>query len=160
MNDRMVQFYMKIAEQCASMSRATRLNVGAVVVKDNNIISFSWNGTPSGWDNGCEYKDYRRSDDTTDINQWPFEDDCGQYRLVTKPEVLHAEMNSLMKLAKNGHACAGSYMFVTHSPCIECAKGIVQAGIVKLFFKNHYRSNEGIALLQKSGIEALQVCET
>lgn len=141
MNKRMQQFYMTLAADCATMSRAIRLQVGSVIVKDNNIISFSWNGTPAGWDNNCE--------DTVIEN--------GIAVLKTKPEVLHAESNALMKLAKTGGGGQGASLFVTHSPCVDCAKMIHQAGIENVYYANEYRSVDGIALLRKLGIIVKQL---
>lgn len=134
----MIDFYMRMAEECSRMSRAVRLQVGALIVKNNNIISFSWNGTPSGWDNNCE---------DTILNEH------GNHELKTKPEVLHAEMNSLMKLAKSSYSGEDAAMFITHSPCLECAKGIYQAGIREVFYKNEYRSKDGVYFLEKCGIK-------
>lgn len=134
MNNRLINFYMKMAEQCSSMSRATRLQVGAVIVKDDNIISFSWNGTPTGWDNNCEDV---LDDGTT----------------KTKPEVLHAESNALAKLARSHNSGLGADIFITHAPCIECSKLIYQSGIRRVYYGQAYRDNSGVEFLEKSGIE-------
>src|ERR1700739_1211050 len=115
MNARFLEFYMDIARRTAAMSRAQRLQVGCIAVKDNRIISFGWNGTPAGWVNECEIEH---------INQ-----ETGEITLKTKPEVLHAEANCLMKLAASPESSIGAEIFLTHSPCIECAKLIYQAGI-------------------------------
>jgi len=138
----MIDFYMTIAEDCAQMSRATRLQVGSVVVKNDNILSFSWNGMPSGWDNTCE-------------NYYTMINDSGK-RVIesqTKPEVLHAEMNALMKLTQSTESAKDATLFVTHAPCIECAKGIYQAGIKEVYYKNVYRSKDGLKFLEYSGIK-------
>jgi len=162
---------MKVAEDCASMSRAIRLQVGSVVVKDNNIISFSWNGMPSGWDNNCEQIEWcGNGGDWGDIDDiqaaYPFKGmrlaDSGTeipdtYRLKSNPEVLHAEMNALMKLAKTSGSGNGACIFVTHSPCLECAKGIYQAGITEVYFKEEYRSSDGINFLKKCNIQVEQI---
>lgn len=171
MNERMINFYMTLAKECAKMSRARRLQVGAILVKNNNIISFSWNGTPSNWDNNCEdtywmdiSSNYLSPEEIK--NQWPHEGTyldnegnvvSGRYKLVTKPEVLHAEMNNLMKLAKSTASGENATMFVTHSPCLECAKGIYQAGIKEVFYENQYRSNDGIEFLKKCRIAVTQI---
>jgi len=107
MNDRMKKFYMGIADDCAKMSRAVRLQVGAVIVKDNNIISFSWNGMPSGWANCCE------EEVVTEYESHTYS------ILVTKPEVIHAESNAISKLARGIESGDGATMFVTHAPCID-----------------------------------------
>jgi len=144
----MIDFYMTIAEDCAQMSRATRLQVGSVVVKNDNILSFSWNGMPSGWDNQCE--DY-----------YTMVDDVGKRFIEskTKPEVLHAEMNSLMKLTQSTESAKDAILFVTHAPCIECAKGIYQAGIREVYYKNVYRNTDGLAFLEKSGIPVTKLTD-
>jgi dCMP deaminase len=126
--------YIDVAERFSQLSTAKRLKVGAVVVKDHRIISIGYNGTPEGWDNNCE-----NEDDTT------------------KPEVIHAEMNCIQKLAKSSESGAGAIMFVTHGPCISCAKAIHGAGIVKVFYKNLYRDRSGLDFLQKCGIPTIQV---
>lgn len=159
MYDRMKTFYMNIATECSKMSRAVRLQVGAVVVKDNNIISFSWNGTPAGWDNTCEdieyidpsATDWANSDEIEEL--WPLIGEDGRrYRLVTKPEVLHAERNALDKLAKGHESGKNSELYITHAPCLECAKSIKGAGIIHVYYKNDYRSSSGIEFLKKCGI--------
>jgi len=167
MNDRMKLFYMDLAKRCSQMSRAIRLQVGSIIVKNDNILSFSWNGTPTGWDNTCE--------DRVDMNwdafgwlsleeieeQWPYKDPemdpqfglgYRRYALKTRPEVLHAEMNCLMKLARSSESGENASMFITHAPCIECAKGIYQAGIKAVYYASEYRNTDGLAFLTKSGI--------
>ena len=139
MKEKHIKAYMKTAETFAECSTARRLHVGAIIVKDDRIISIGYNGMPSGWDNNCE-----------DEIRWP----NGDVKfLTTKPEVLHAEMNTLMKLARSTESGLGASMFVTHSPCLECAKGIYQAGISEVFYKHHYRSDEGIKFLEKCGVK-------
>ena len=163
MNDRMKKFYMGIAEECANMSRAVRLQVGAVIVKNNNIISFSWNGTPTGWDNCCEYNDYDLSRDINgdcfpDLeNQYPYTDEHGRYALKTKLEVIHAESNAISKLARSSESGDGAIMFITHAPCIDCAKLIYQSGIATVYYKHDYRSTQGVQFLNKSNIEVVKV---
>lgn len=165
MKEKFKQAYMDVAARFAELSSARRLQVGAVIVKNDSIISLGYNGPPAGWDNNCEDKEWMPTDaggwiDPAEASErWPYEDVSeidgsyiGRYRLVTKPEVLHAEMNSLMKLAKSNESGNGASMFVTHSPCLECAKSIYQAGIKEVFFKNHYRSDNGINFLKKCGI--------
>jgi len=157
MNDRMKKFYSDVAIQCAKMSRAIRLQVGCVIVKDDNILSFSWNGTPAGWDNNCEDKlvTYDVRETVSEKAAWSYNVDTKQYtRLKTKPEVLHAERNAIDKLAKKGNAGGdGAYLFCTHAPCMECAKSIYGAGIRKLFYLNEYRSTDGIEFLKKCGVD-------
>jgi len=127
---------------------------------------------PSGWDNNCEYRDYMSgaggwlSPDEI-YEQWPFEEedidpDLGyarRYALKTKPEVLHAESNAIAKLAKSNDSGLGADLFVTHSPCIHCAKLIHQSGIRRVYYGENYRSTDGIEFLEKSGIEVKQIGE-
>ena len=154
---------MKTAEIFANLSTAKKLKVGAIVVKENRIISIGYNGTPSGWDNTCEDKlrvHEESSLDLAEVNEkYPYEElheDTGQkvrYGLKTKPEVLHAERNALDKLARGHESGLGAIMFVTHSPCLECAKSIYGTGIKELIYKNEYRSTDGIQFLKKCGIK-------
>jgi dCMP deaminase len=155
--------YMDVAERFAELSSAKRLHVGAIVVKDDRIISIGYNGMPTGWDNNCEYREY---DLATDINgnyfpdpdgHYPYADEHGRYALRTRPEVLHAEMNSLMKLAKSNESADGAAIFITHAPCMECAKGIYQAGIKEVYYKNDYRSSQGLDFLKQCGVKVTKV---
>jgi dCMP deaminase len=129
--------YMKVAETFAELSSARRLHVGAVVVKEDRIISIGYNGMPSGWDNNCEDK------------VW---DKTGDYELKTKPEVLHAETNAIAKLAKSTESGANAALFVTHAPCLDCAKLVYQSGINSVFYRNSYRSDDGLQFLQRAGV--------
>lgn len=133
---------MQVAELTAQLSRARRLQVGCVIVRDDNIISFGWNGTPPGWDNNCE--------DTI----WHSD---GERTLKTKPEVIHAEANALIKLTKSSMSSKDSTMFLTHTPCVECAKLIASAGITKVYYRNQYRSSDGADFLKRSHIEVNQI---
>jgi dCMP deaminase len=128
-----IEAYMDVAERFAQLSSAVRLQVGAIVVKDDRIISIGYNGMPTGWDNCCE--------------------DEGK----TKPEVLHAESNAIAKLARSPESGEGASIFITHSPCIDCAKLIYQSGIATVYYKNDYRSTQGIDFLNKSNIEVIKV---
>jgi dCMP deaminase len=133
---------MKTAEVFAECSTATRLHVGAIVVKDERIISIGYNGTPSGWDNNCE--DIKINND-------------GDYVTITKPEVLHAETNAIAKLAKFDGSGSGSVLFVTHAPCLDCAKLVFQAGISSVYYRNSYRNNDGVDFLAKAGLIIWQI---
>jgi dCMP deaminase len=159
---------MDIARRVAEMSYARRLHVGAVVVKDGRIISMGWNGMPAGWDNNCENIEWMDRGaggwlDPEEIEaQWPFEgiymDKDGEeyvsrYRLKTKPEVLHAESNAIAKLAKSNDSGSGADLFVTHAPCIDCAKLIYQSGVSRVFYSEDYRDDSGVRFLENSGIE-------
>ena len=133
---------MKTAEVFAECSTATRLHVGAIIVKDERIISIGYNGTPSGWDNNCE--DIKINND-------------GDYVTVTKPEVLHAETNAIAKLAKFNGSGSGSVLFVTHSPCLDCSKLVFQSGISTVYYRNSYRDNAGVDFLNKAGVKVEQI---
>ena len=143
---------MKVAETFAGLSSARRLHVGAIVVKDDRIISIGYNGTPSGWDNNCEDKIYCDDGDWSeqqlpkDANIWK------KYKLVTKPEVLHAETNAIAKLAKSTESGNGATLFVTYAPCLDCAKLVYQSGISSVFYRNSYRNEDGIRFLEKAGV--------
>jgi len=148
MKQKFIEAYMDVAERFAQLSSAVRLQVGAIVVKDDRIISIGYNGMPTGWDNCCEEEvlvDYgNRSSDA-------------KYELKSKPEVLHAESNAIAKLAKSPESGEGASIFITHSPCIDCAKLIYQSGIATVYYKNNYRSTQGIEFLTKSDIEVVKV---
>ena len=122
--------YMRMARAWAENSYCTRRQVGALLVKDQMIISDGYNGTPSGFENKCE-----------DENN------------VSKPYVLHAEANAITKVARSNNSSEGATMYVTASPCMECAKLIIQAGIKRVVYGEEYRIMDGIELLQRAGIE-------
>jgi dCMP deaminase len=149
MKPRLIEAYMKTAATFAELSHARRLHVGAIVVKDDRIISIGYNGMPAGWDNNCE-------DEIVD-SYAGFEGAIHRVKLKTKPEVLHAERNALDKLAKGNEGGLGSTMFVTHAPCLECAKSIYGAGIRQVFYGEEYRSREGIKFLEKCRVDVTQV---
>jgi dCMP deaminase len=112
-----------------------------------------WNGMPSGWDNNCENKIFA-NEWTVGNEVWLYEDEDGvPYNLKTKPEVLHAESNAIAKLAKSTESGAGADLYVTHAPCIDCAKLIHQSGITRVFYGTDYRSFDGIEFLKKSNIQ-------
>jgi dCMP deaminase len=143
-----VDFYFDIAEKVSTLSYARRLKVGAVIVKDHRILSYGYNGTPAGYDNNCEIEIPEQVDPQTGT--------LVQAHLVTKPEVIHAEMNALTKLAKHGDSCNNAVMFITHAPCIECAKLICQTGISGVYYRHQYRFDRGIVLLKNMGIQVIE----
>lgn len=124
--------YLRMAQIWAENSYCKRRQVGALVVKDKMIISDGYNGTPSGFDNVCE-------DETN----------------TTYPYVLHAEANAITKLARSSNNSDGATLYVTASPCIECAKLIIQAGIKRVIYGEEYRLSDGLDLMRKAGIEVL-----
>ena len=136
---------MKAAQVYAELSTAERLQVGCVIVKDNTIIGIGYNGMPSGWDNICETV--------------KFKDFTGIVLMKSKPEVLHAETNAIAKVSRSSNSTDNADLFVTHAPCLECAKLIYQSGIKSVFYRDTYRSEEGIKFLQKCNVEVKQIGE-
>jgi len=128
------QRYLKMADIWAQNSYCKRRKVGALLVKDKMIISDGYNGTPSGFENECEDEDNK-----------------------TKTYVLHAEANAITKVAKSGNSSLGATLYVTSSPCIECSKLIIQAGIKRVVFTENYRLEDGINLLKRANIDVEQV---
>jgi dCMP deaminase len=165
MKDRFKKLYMDIAKRTAQESYAVKLKVGCVIVKDEKIISFGYNGTPSGFDNTCEDKIHMIDaggwlSPEEIYEQYPYVDNDGhRYALKTKPEVLHSEANALMKLAKTSESGLGADIFITHSPCIDCSKLVYQAGIKQVFYCDEYRSSDGIQFLEKCGITVEQLLD-
>ena len=129
MKEKHIHAFMQTAKTFAECSTAKRLHVGCIAVKDNKIISIGYNGTPNGWDNNCEDDDFK-----------------------TLPEVLHAESNMLMKLARTTGGAEGSSVFITHSPCLECAKLIYQSGVKEVYYETDYRNKDGVNFLNKCGV--------
>lgn len=142
MKQKWVDAFMDTAERFAQLSSAKRLQVGAVVIQDNRIISIGYNGMPAGWTNECE-ETVHGSDDTVYSK--------------TKDEVIHAEANAIIKLARDGERGNGADLFCTHAPCIQCAKMIYGAGIKKVYYRNTYRDTLGVDFLRKCNIEVEQV---
>ncbi len=128
------QRYLKMADIWAQNSYCNRRKVGALLVKDKMIISDGYNGTPSGFENECEDEDNK-----------------------TKSYVLHAEANAITKVAKSGNSSLGATLYVTSSPCLECSKLIIQAGILRVVFTENYRLEDGINLLKRANIEVEQI---
>ena len=154
MKQKFVDAHMAAAEVYSKLSSAKRLQFGCVVVKDNTIIGIGYNGMPSGWTNDCEYKVYA-NEWSIDNNEWEYqEEDSGNpYNLKTKSEVLHAETNALAKIAQSTNSSEGASLFVTHAPCLDCAKLIYQSGIKSVFYRNSYRDEKGIDFLTKCNLE-------
>lgn len=147
--------YMKMAKIWATNSYAQRSKVGALIVKDNMIISDGYNGTPTGFENECE----TWAPCTTGCTNL-FDRDCEhckEHILQTKPYVLHAEANAILKVAKSTQSSEGATLYVTLSPCLECSKLIIQAGIRKVVYSDEYRDISGLELLKRAGIEVKQI---
>ncbi|MCM1292767.1 MAG: dCMP deaminase family protein [Bacteroides sp.] len=128
--------YLRMAKIWAENSYCVRRQVGAILVKEQMIISDGFNGTPAGFENVCETPDG-----------------------LTKPYVLHAEANAITKVARSNNSSQGSTLYVTASPCLECAKLIIQAGITRVVFNEMYRITDGIDLLKRAGVECVQIEE-
>ena len=154
-SNRLDKVYMNIAKEVATLSYCVRSQVGAILVKDGNIISMGYNGTPKGFDNCCE--DTYELDDKSlvwvskeeQVQMNIFEKDGKQYGLKTKPEVLHAEMNAVLKAAKTGNAVQDSTLYITLMPCLDCAKYLLQSGIKRVVYLNEYRDTKGVELLKQ-----------
>ena len=145
MKQKFTELYMDWAKRCAELSHARRLQVGAVIVKDDSVISYGYNGMPAGWDNNCEYEVVVAVVDGVPQREIK--------ELKTKPEVLHAESNAIAKLAKSNNSGLGADLFVTHSPCLECAKLIYQSGISRVWYGENYRDDAGVKFLRTSGVQ-------
>jgi len=137
--DKLDHTYMRMAEELANLSYAKRKKVGCLVVKDTQIISEGYNGTPKGFDNSCEYVNY--------VDE-----------MYTKEEVLHAESNAITKLARSTNSSAGATLYCTLAPCFQCAKLIIQSGIERVVYKDMYAKN-GLALLDKAGVKVTDIKE-
>ena len=130
---------MAMAEELSKLSYANRKKVGCLIVKDTQIISEGYNGTPKGFSNECEYRSYVDEE-------------------YTKPEVLHAESNAISKIARSTNSSDGATLYVTLAPCFDCAKLIIQSGIVRVIYKDHYKNN-GLNLLAKAGVKVNSIYE-
>jgi len=148
MKPKFQKLYNNIAHEVAKMSYARRLQVGAVIVKDDRVISMGYNGMPAGWDNNCESEE-------TEFNLVT-KTRTGTGKLTTRPEVLHAESNAIAKLAKSNDSGDGADIFVTHAPCMECSKLIFQSGIRRVYYSSDYRDDSGIKFLKQSGVEVIK----
>lgn len=153
--------YMQIAYQTAKLSYAERRRVGCIIVKDEQIVSFGYNGTPHGFDNVCEEIQTRKPDNPDHRNilkEKGYEcDDVCCSKSITKREVLHAESNAITKLAKSTMTSDGADLYTTTAPCFDCAKLIIQAGIRRVYYSEDYRDMSGVELLNKTNIEVKEV---
>jgi dCMP deaminase len=131
--DKLDKTYMNMATELSKLSHARRRKVGCLIVKDTHIIAEGINGTPRGFDNNCEYVDH--------VDHF-----------YTKPEVLHAETNAITKLARSTNSSQGSTLYVTCCPCFDCAKLIIQAGVMRVVYKEDYSKGDGLTLLKKAEV--------
>lgn len=142
MKEKYIKLYMDWAYRAAELSHARRLHVGAVIVKDDTVISYGYNGMPAGWDNNCEEEFLHEDGSTT---------------LKTLPEVLHAESNAVAKLARSNNSGKDADIFITHAPCLDCAKLIYQSGVRRVFYSESYRDESGINFLTASNVEVNKI---
>lgn len=171
MKQKYIDYYMDVAERTGKLSHAIRRQVGAVIVKDNRILSYGYNGMPTGWPNDCEYKEYMNAakagfmPEAEILEKFPHEEYVEEFqairrfRLVTRDEVLHAEMNCLMKVAQGTESSQHATLFTTDAPCIHCAKAIYQAGISEVIYKKVYRTDEGLHFLEKCGVKLTKLID-
>jgi dCMP deaminase len=148
MKQKFVELYMDWAERVSKLSHAKRLNVGAVIVKDDSVISYGYNGMPAGWDNNCEDKEYMSGDaggwlDPEEIKErWPFEEE---------------EQGPYYEYTRSSQSGTNASIFITHAPCMDCAKLIYQSGISSVYYRNSYRDVAGVNFLKLSGVEVKQI---
>lgn len=159
MKDKHKQMYMRIAEAVAETSNSKRLKVGAVAVKNNQVIGTGYNALPAGLDGDMEDKVYFTGGGWIDLNleEYLYEDDTGKYKLVSRPEVRHAEKNLILSLAKSTESARGASIFLTHSCCKMCAMDLVDVGITHVYYKHKYRCDEGLTYLRESNIIVEQI---
>jgi dCMP deaminase len=138
MKRKFIEYFMDVAERTSALSYAKRLQVGAIIVKDDRIVSIGYNGMPADWDNSCEFEF--------------IDPQTKQSSLVTRKEVLHAETNAIAKLAKSTESGNGATLFCTHAPCMDCAKLIYQSGISSVYYRDTYRDESGLKFLKLSGV--------
>lgn len=156
------KIYMQIAYQTAKLSYANRRKVGCIIVKDEQIVSFGYNGTPHGFENDCEEVQTRYYDNPDHASilidkGYTCDDEGCCSKIVTKQEVLHAESNAITKLAKSTMTSNGAALYTTTAPCFDCSKLIIQAGIEKVFYSESYRDMSGVELLKKANIPVEEV---
>lgn len=171
MKKKFIDYFMSIAELTSKLSYAKRLQVGAVIVKGNQIIGTGYNGMPTGWENVCEDKVWDKGAggwlSPEEIDElYPHEEyhpEAGQnvrYGLKTKPEVLHAESNAIAKVARSTESSEGATLFCTHAPCIECAKLIYQSGISTVYYREQYRDDSGLKFLSQGNVNVHQYTDS
>lgn len=167
MKKKFIDYFMSIADLTSKLSYAKRLQVGAVIVKGNQIIGTGYNGMPTGWENNCEDKVWDKGaggwlspeefDELYPHEEYhPEAERPVRYGLKTKPEVLHAESNAIAKVARSTESSEGATLFCTHAPCIECAKLIYQSGISTVYYREQYRDDSGLKFLSQGNVNVHQ----
>jgi len=155
MKEKFVMLYADIAKRVSELSRARRLKVGAVIIKDDRILSYGYNGMPKGFDNNCEDEIVKEDEYYID-NGGPSHPMLTK-TYVTRPEVIHAEINAIAKVAASSDSTKNSSIFITHAPCAECAKMIIASGIETVYYLNSYRDETGINMLKLANLDVLQL---
>jgi dCMP deaminase len=150
MKPKFQKLYSEMAASVAKLSYSRILHVGAIIVKNDRVISMGYNGMPAGWENNCEDVVPQA------VGVAPDGHDLVELKLKTKPEALHAESNAIAKLAKSNDSGDGADIFITHSPCMECAKLIFQSGIRRVYYSQDYNDVSGIKFLKQSGVEVIK----
>ncbi len=163
MKSKFLKYFMDVAERTAQLSYAERLKVGTVIVKNNRIISCGYNGLPAGWEsNDCEREIFLSDSEYFELSPQdkmrynPITDSFFWRGLKTYDEVVHSESNAISQLASSTESGVGAILICTHSPCLQCSKIIYSSGIQTVYYKNEYRSNEGIQFLKKCGVDVIK----
>jgi dCMP deaminase len=149
--------YIRVAEAVAETSSAIRLKVGAVAVKNNMVIGTGYNGLSSGYTGSCEEKIYEHEEHSFRSSDYPFGDNNGRYRLETRKEVNHAELNLILNLAKSTESSKGCSVFLTHACCDQCSKLLLDSGVRAVYYRHQYRSTEGLEYLIANGVQVEQI---
>lgn len=154
--------YMRIAEAAALTSSGVRLQVGCCVVKNDSVLAVSYNGLPKSIDGPLEEKVYSNGaggwmDAEYFKEVYPYEDESGYYKLVTRPETNHSERNAILSLARGNESSVGATMFITHASCPRCSIDIVDAGIKEVYYRNEYRDSSGLEYLRNNGVNVYKI---
>lgn len=162
MKPKHISMYMRIAEAAALASSGVRLQVGCCVVKNDSVLAVSYNGLPKSIDGPLEEKVYSNGaggwmDGESFKETYPYEDELGYYKLVTRKETNHSERNAILSLARSNESSVGATMFITHASCLRCSIDIVDAGISTVFYKNEYRDMSGIEYLEQNGVKVVKI---
>ncbi len=162
MKDKHIAMYMRIAEAAALASSGVRLQVGCCVVKNDSVLAVSYNGLPKSIDGPLEEKVYSMGaggwmDAESFKETYPYEDELGSYKLVTRKETNHSERNAILSLARGNESSVGATMFITHASCPRCSIDIVDAGITTVYYREEYRDTSGLEYLRDNGINVYKI---